>query len=551
MTGTRDATLPQAIRHTLEPDLTDLTVSPSQSPARDRHALLTKGDIDSTRLRVQEPVYDRGSETYVLSSGTKRANGVAMHHAEHVVRFYKTDAFLLDAVATFCADAILADGAALVVATADHRAGIAERLRARGLLDAAGTHDAYLSLDAAETLSQFMVNGEVDAARFMDVVGGAISRAAKSGRQVRVFGEMVSLLVADGYPAAAIRLEELWNDLQLAAHHTHPFSLFCAYPMDHFGGEAHQGLFGDVCAAHSQVVPAESYMALPTANDRLRAIAELQQKAESLETEIAERQLAEERLRRALEAEQEARLDAEAALHVRDQFLSIAAHELRNPLACLSLHAQFALQRLSRNEHVDATRTEHSLQSISIQATRLARLLDRLLDVSRLEADHLTLRRRPTDLTVLVEQVVSTTRAWTDRHPIALETPASLQAWIDPLRLEQVLANLLDNAIKHSPHGEPIAVTLSLPAPGTIELAVSDRGIGIPIEAREQIFERFFQARSEDATQGLGLGLYVSRQIVELHGGEIRADFPTDGGTRFVVTLPVGIEALAVSHAAD
>jgi signal transduction histidine kinase len=474
-----------------------------------------------------------------------------MHAAEHVVRFYETDAFLLDAVAAFCADAILAHEAALVVATPEHRVGIAERLRARGLLDAVGSHDSYFSLDAAETLSQFMVDGEVDAARFMEVIGGTISRAAKSGRQVRVFGEMVALLVADGDPAAAIRLEELWNDL--LAHHTPAFSLFCAYPMDQFGGEAHQDLFSDVCAAHSQVVPAESYMALPTANDRLRAIAELQQKAQSLETEIVERQLAEERLRRALEAEHEARLDAEAALHVRDEFLLIAAHELRNPLACLSLHAQVALQRLSRDEHVDVTRTEHSLQSISGQAARLSRLLDRLLDVSRLEADHLTLhlQRRPTDLTALVEQVVTRTRAWTDRHPITLETPASLEAWIDPSRIEQVLANLLDNAIKHSPHGEPIVVTLSLPAPGTIELAVSDRGIGIPMQARDRIFERFFQARSDDATQGLGLGLYVSRQIVELHGGQIRADFPADGGTRFVVTLPMGMEAPAVSHAAD
>jgi signal transduction histidine kinase len=487
--------------------------------------------------------------------GTKRANGIAMHAAEHVVRFYEMDAFLLDAVATFSADAILADGAALVVATPEHRAGIAERLRARGLLDAADSHDAYHSLDAAETLSQFMVDGEVDAARFMEVIGGVISRAAERGRQVRVFGEMVSLLVADGHPTAALRLEELWNDLQLAraVHPAYDFSLFCAYPMVHFEGQAHQELFADVCAAHSQAIPAESYTALPTADDRLRAIAELQQKALSLETEIAERQQAEQRMRRALEAEHEARLDAEAALHVRDEFLSIAAHELRNPLACLSLHAQVALQRLSRNEHADATRTELSLQSISQQATRLSRLLDRLLDVSRLEADHLALhlQRRPTDLTVLLEQVVNSTRAGTDRHPIVLETPASVQAWIDPLRLEQVLANLLDNAIKHSPHGEPIVVTLSQPLPGTLELAVSDHGIGIPIEARDQIFERFFQARPEDATQGLGLGLYVSRQIVELHGGEIRAEFPADGGTRFVVTLPTSTEALAVSHAAD
>src|SRR5918994_3824162 len=426
-------------------------------------------------------------ETRVSGSGTKRASGVAMHAAEHVVRFYETDAFLLDAVAMFCADAILAQDAALVVATPEHRAGIAERLQARGLLDAVGGHDSYLALDAAKTLSRFMVDGAVDAALFMEVIGGIISRAADSGRQVRVFGEMVALLVADGHPAAALRLEELWNDLQ--AHLGHAFTLFCAYPMDHFGGGTHQELFSDVCAAHSQVVPAESYAALPTANERLRAIAELQQKAQSLETEIAERQRVEELLRQALAAEHEARLDAEAALHVRDEFLSIAAHELRNPLACLSLHAQVALQRLSRNEHVDATRTEHSLQSISIQATRLSRLLDRLLDVSRLEVDHLTLQRRPTDLTVLAEQVVSRTRAGTDWHPIVLETPASVPAWIDPLRLEQVLANLLDNAIKHSPDGEPIVVTLSLPAPGMIELAVSDRGIGIPIEARDQIFE--------------------------------------------------------------
>src|SRR5688572_24698310 len=485
--------------------------------------------------------------------GMKRANGIAMHATEHVVRFYETDASLLDAVATFCADAILADAAALVVATAEHRAGIAERLRARGLLDIAGSHDTYLSLDAAETLSQFMIDGEVDAARFTEVIGGVISRAAEGGRPVRVFGEMVSLLVADGDPAAALRLEELWNDLQ--AHLPHAFSLFCAYPMEHFGGEAHQELFDDVCATHSQVVPAESYMALPTAYERLRAIAGLQQKAESLETEIAERQRAEERLRRALEAEHVARLEAEAALQVRDEFLAIAAHELRNPLASLSLHAQVALQRLRRNEHLDPARTEHTLQSICGQATRLSRLLDRLLDVSRLEADHpiVPLQRRLTDLTALVEQVVSSMRARSEQHPITLhlQATASLQARIDPLRLEQVLANLLDNAIKHGPHGEPVAVTLSLPAPGSLELTVSDRGVGIPIEARDRSFERFFQARPDDATQGLGLGLYVSRQIAALHGGQIRADFPTEGGTRFVVTLPVGSEALAVSHAAD
>ena len=371
MAGTRDCAQQQAILPALERELHDPGV-PSQSPTTDRRALPQRAEIDATQIKVTELTHHTKVEIYTPDLGTKCASGFTMQPAEHVVRFYETGAFLLDEVATFCADAILADGAALVVATPEHRAGIVERLRARGLLDAAGTLDAYHSLDAAETLSQFMVDGEVDAERFFEVIGDAISRAAEGGRHVRVFGEMVSLLVADGHPTAALRLEELWNGLQ--AHPAYAFSLFCAYPIDHFGGEVHQELFTDVCVAHSQVIPAESYVALPTPSDRLRAIAELQRKARSLETEIAERQHAEERLRRALAAEQEAHLAADAALQVRDEFLSIAAHELRNPLACLSLHAQVALHRLSHHEHPDPARTERSLQSICEQVTRLTRL---------------------------------------------------------------------------------------------------------------------------------------------------------------------------------
>jgi signal transduction histidine kinase len=554
MTATPDIAQQMAVHRTPEPELLDLALS-SESPDSDSHAVPRRTDIDSTWLRVRELVRDTDVQPRVPELGTKRANGTAMHPVEHVVRLYETDAFLLDSVATFCGDAILAGGVAIFVATAEHREGIADRLRARGLFDDACPHESYIELDAAETLSRFMVNGEVDAARFMEVIGGIVSRAGEGGRQVRVFGEMVSVLVADGNPTAAVRLEELWNDLQVQAHPTHAFSLFCAYPMYHFAGEAQRELFSAVCAAHSQVVPAESFTALPSSNDRLRGIAELQQKAKWLEEEIAQRQLAEERLRVALAAEHEARLDAEAALHVRDEFLSTAAHELRNPLACLSLHAQVALQWLSHNEHLDlqAARTEHSLRSICGQAARLSRLLDRLLDVSRLEADYPTLhlQRRPTDLTALVALEVINTQARSDGHQITLQAPQSLTAWVDPIRLEQVLANLLDNAIKHSPHGEPIVVTLSQPMSDTLELTVSDRGVGIPIEARDRIFERFFQARSDDATRGLGLGLYVSRKIVELHRGQIRADFSPDGGTRFVVTLPVGVEALVASHAAD
>jgi signal transduction histidine kinase len=117
-----------------------------------------------------------------------------------------------------------------------------------------------------------------------------------------------------------------------------------------------------------------------------------------------------------------------------------------------------------------------------------------------------------------------------------------LLALVDPLRIEQVLTNLLDNAIKYSPHGGSVEVEAAVrpSAPDAVEVSVRDHGLGIPPSRRGQIFERFYQAEAAGTyAAGMGLGLYISRQIVDLHGGCIAAEFPDDGGTRFVVTLPV------------
>ncbi len=109
---------------------------------------------------------------------------------------------------------------------------------------------------------------------------------------------------------------------------------------------------------------------------------------------------------------------------------------------------------------------------------------------------------------------------------------------MDGLRLEQVLRNLLDNAIRYSPASESIAVEVVSPSPDEIQISVTDRGIGIPSEQREEIFERFHQAHAASHRSGMGLGLSISRQIVELHGGTLAVEFPSGGGTRFVVRLP-------------
>ena len=116
-----------------------------------------------------------------------------------------------------------------------------------------------------------------------------------------------------------------------------------------------------------------------------------------------------------------------------------------------------------------------------------------------------------------------------------------MPAWVDPLRLEQVLSNLVGNAIKYSPDGGPIALTLAVdPGGATVRLAVRDWGLGIPEERRAHIFDRFYQAHADHHRSGLGLGLYISREIVALHGGRLEAEFPADGGARFIVTLPTG-----------
>jgi excisionase family DNA binding protein len=475
-------------------------------------------------------VHAAGDAAASLSGGPRSLD------AEHVVQFYETDAFLLTTVRESIGAALRDGDAGVVIASAVHRAGLEAHLRADGIDLAAARDDGrYVSLDAAETLAQMTVDGAVDVGRFHEVAGGIVARAAAGGRRVYVFGEMVALLMAQGDHTAALRLEALWNDLRA----THAFSLSCGYPMDCLGGAALAEVLGDVCAAHERIIPAESYSSLSDPGDRLRAIAVLQQKARSLELEIAERKGAEERLRVALAAERAAREAAEAALRVRDEFLSIAAHELKTPLTSLMGHAQLIQRRIERTRTSEPERVVPGLRAIAGQATKLSRLINQLLDISRLEAGRLRLERQPADLASLVEQVVAGARVRIDRHTIALDLPPSLPIEADALRLEQVLTNLLDNAVKYSPDGGAIEVIVSQPEAAAAELSVRDHGLGIPPEMRGRIFERYYQAHDKGHMSGLGLGLYISRQIVELHGGTIHAEFPSDGGTRFAVRLPV------------
>lgn len=202
---------------------------------------------------------------------------------QHAVQFYERDEFLLEGVTRFVSAGIGDGDCAVIIATKAHRTELDARLVRRGLdLNAARRRGTYISLDAAECLAKFMVNGMPDAAKFEEVVGSVILRAIQGPpvRRVRAFGEMVALLWHEGNAEAAIELERLWN--ALARRET--FSLLCGYPMSAFAGSAHDRGFAAVTAAHSHVAPTESYLELDP-DERLRAVAELQQRIAALEAE--------------------------------------------------------------------------------------------------------------------------------------------------------------------------------------------------------------------------------------------------------------------------
>src|SRR5581483_7614909 len=209
-----------------------------------------------------------------------------MHVSDHFVQFYETDDFLLHSLSEFIATGLETGDACIIIATSAHRQGLEERVQAEGL-DLTQIHGQYIPLDAGETLAQFMVDGEgPDPDRFTQVIGNLIMQASKGQRRVRAFGEMVALLWAEGNRLAAICLEELWNELQ---NKIAPFSLFCAYSMHNFAGEVYGDQFSEICLRHSHVIPDESYIALASPDERLLAISLLQQKANSLQAEVAQR----------------------------------------------------------------------------------------------------------------------------------------------------------------------------------------------------------------------------------------------------------------------
>jgi signal transduction histidine kinase len=258
--------------------------------------------------------------------------------------------------------------------------------------------------------------------------------------------------------------------------------------------------------------------------------------------DITERRRAADEIAALLDRESQARRDAESANRAKDEFLATLSHELRTPLNVILGWAEV----LSTEALDDPARTR-ALHTIERNARRQARLIEDLLDISRIVAGKLELRLSPTDLRPAVGEAVEGLRSAAEAKGLRLvaDLRPTGSAYADPVRLQQIVSNLIGNAIKFTPPGGRIDVAL-MPEAGRGRIVVSDTGEGISRTLLPHVFDRFRQA---DATAkrshgGLGLGLAIVRELVQMHGGTVEGASEGEGcGARFTVDLPLMTEA--------
>jgi signal transduction histidine kinase len=240
--------------------------------------------------------------------------------------------------------------------------------------------------------------------------------------------------------------------------------------------------------------------------------------------------------------ELESRVDArtqelQQALADRDSFVSVVSHELRTPLTALKLN-QDALQRVLGANPLDLDSMHRLFGALPRQLSRVQRLVDDLLDVSRLSTDQMRYVREPTELKRLVDESVEqlAPQLAIAHADFAVEAEEGLTGNWDRTRVEQVLVNLMSNALRY---GRPPFSIVARRVDRNAEIVVRDEGEGIAPENLRRVFEPFQRASGERKSAGLGLGLYIAERIVRAHEGTIRAESATGRGTAFIVELPL------------
>jgi signal transduction histidine kinase len=227
---------------------------------------------------------------------------------------------------------------------------------------------------------------------------------------------------------------------------------------------------------------------------------------------------------------------------MKEEFIETAAHALRTPLTALRGYVETLVLHTSRGKGPSLAKWQlEAIEEIDHAAERLEMLAEALLDVSRIQAGQLALRREPQDLVALVTRIVAQRKRLAESHTFMVRAPAApLVASIDARRIEQVLIHLITNAIKYSPGGGQIDIAIRLHTKRhEAIISVRDHGVGIAPEQRERLFTRYGGHENAAGVAGTGLSLYLCRQFIERHGGQVGMRSGHDKGATFYFTLPL------------
>ena len=488
--------------------------------------------------------------------GTPEEGRIALAH-DHAVQFYESPEYLTSVVGEFVVAGLAQGDSVIIIATGKHAASFSRRLSELGVDVAAARADGRLSLLSANaTLSRFMAGRTPDARTFDAVIGKVIARARRASHSgaVRAYGEMVDVLWRLGNRDGAVALEQLWNGLE----HRGAFSLLCAYSLSRFANAGDSDQFRRICEQHTSVLPGESYISRDEPS-RMVEVALLQQRAQSLESEVAARGALELELRQTIDREREARESverarieaelsraeadqarriAEEANRAKSEFLAVMSHELRTPLNAIGGYTE--LIELGIHGPVTPEQRE-ALDRVQRSKRLLLGLINQVLSYARIETGAVRYQISDVPLDEVLVTCGSIVAPQIRAQGLVYRyggCDSGLTVRADPEKLEQVIINLLANAVKFTDRGGSISVVVEA-GDSTVTIRVRDTGIGIASERLGAIFDPFVQldARYTRTRDGVGLGLAISRDLTSGMGGELQVSSVVGEGSEFSVVL--------------